>query len=370
MMRKVNLKYLCSIWMLLYLTYIPPGCISIRSLGKNPSGEALKKLEQLPNYRNGQFQNLDSTDNAVHKVKPARIFKAMFNRPETTTPSAPVPWVKTSLTGPAPAKPTVVWFGHSSVLVRSGKVNILIDPIFSSNAGPVPGMIKAFAGSTHYTADDMPMIDALIISHDHYDHLDYKTVKKLKDRIKKVVVPMGVGSHFIYWGFNPQNVVELNWNESFTLPDGTQITAAPARHRSNRTLAAKKTLWASYIIRTDGYRLFYSGDGGYGSHFKQIGQQYGPFDLALMECGQYSVNWSHHHMFPAQSAQAGADVQAKMIMPVHWGKFAESTHPWNESVKLLLPAAKNLNINVTVPKIGEPYTVGEPAKQQVWWNFK
>jgi L-ascorbate metabolism protein UlaG (beta-lactamase superfamily) len=350
------------------LMLITLGCGMVRSLGKNPEGNALLELQQLSIYKNGGFQNTDREDSS--KVNRGNALKAMFSRPESVTPQAPLPWVNTDVKALNVGAPTLIWFGHSSVLIKTQTRNILIDPIFSNHAGPIPGMIKAFKGSKHYSADDMPVIDVLIISHDHYDHLDYRTIKKLRNRIKKVVVPKGVGSHFLYWGFKPENITELNWNESYTLPDGIKVTATPARHRSNRTFAANKTLWASYVIQTGAYRLFYSGDGGYGNHFKQIGKQYGPFNLALMECGQYSVNWPSHHMHPTQSAQAAHDLQAQMIEPVHWAKFAESTHPWNEPVSLLIPAAESLGITVNTPRIGEPYTVGTPAKTTVWWAFE
>ncbi|MFD1256765.1 MBL fold metallo-hydrolase [Mucilaginibacter terrae] len=344
------------------------GCGMVRSLGKNPKGEDLLKLQQLPNYLSGSFQNMDGEDSSG--VNRGNALKSIFNKPESVTPLAPVPWVKTDVKKLAVTSPTVVWFGHSSVLIKTISGNILIDPIFSNHAGPIPGMVKAFKGTKHYNADDMPDIDVLIISHDHYDHLDYRTVKKLRHRIKMVVVPKGVGSHFKYWGFKPENITELNWNESYTLPGGLKVTATPAHHRSNRTFAQNKTLWASYVIQAGAYRLFYSGDGGYGSHFKQIGQQYGPFNLALMECGQYNKNWAHHHMHPTQTAQAAYDLQARMIQPVHWAKFAESTHPWNEPASLIIPAAGQLGIPVNTPRIGEPYVLGTAVKNTVWWAFE
>jgi L-ascorbate metabolism protein UlaG (beta-lactamase superfamily) len=369
-MKNLFLKYFTGIPFLLLLVIAPIGCGIVKSLGRNPKGDALTQLQALPNYKNGEFKNLDNSNNGTQQVKGGNALKAMFNRPESVTPQIALPWVKTDLKNMVVPRPTVVWFGHSSVLIKTPEGNILIDPVFSNHAGPVPGMIKAFKGSTHYDTDDMPEIDVLLISHDHYDHLDYRTVKKLKNRIKKVVVPKGVGSHFVYWGFDPKNIIELNWNEAFTLPSGLKVTATPAHHRSNRTFAQNKTLWASYVIQTNGYRLFYSGDGGYSSHFKQIGQQYGPFNLALMECGQYNENWPHHHMHPSQTAQAAADLQARMIQPVHWAKFAESAHPWNEPVNVLLPAAEKLGIEVSTPQIGEPYTVDTPAKRTVWWAFE
>jgi L-ascorbate metabolism protein UlaG (beta-lactamase superfamily) len=322
----------------------------------------------LPNYKDGTFHNLEGDDSV--EINGFKALKSILNRSETVRPFNRLPFIKTDLKNLKVQAPTVVWFGHSSLFIKSNQGTVLIDPIFSNHAGPVPGMVKAFRGSTSYNVDDMPAIDVLLISHDHYDHLDYKTVKKLKDRIQKVVVPIGVGSHFLRWGFDPKRIIELNWAESALLPGGIEITATPARHRSNRTIETDKTLWASYLIKTDGYRLFYSGDGGYGSHFKKIGQQYGPFDLALMECGQYSPNWPTHHMTPEQTAQAAADLQAKIVQPVHWAKFAESHHPWNEPVVRLIAAASKFEFEVSIPEIGQPYRVGSPPKKSVWWNME
>lgn len=344
------------------------GCGLFNSLGENPKGDRLSAIEKLPNYKNGKFHNLDGDDSV--KINGFKALNSMLNRRENVRPFQRLPFIKTDLKLLKVTAPTVVWFGHSSLLIKSTEGTILIDPIFSNHAGPVPGMIKAFAGSKEYTADDMPDIDVLLISHDHYDHLDYRTVKKLRTRIKKVVVPIGVGSHFLHWGFDPNQIIELNWEQSTSLAGAIKITATPAKHRSNRTLASDKTLWASYVINVSGFQLFYSGDGGYGTHFKQIGKRYGPFDLALMECGQYSPNWPTHHMRPEETAQAAYDLQAKMLQPVHWGKFAESDHPWSEPVNLLMPAAKRLNLEVNVPQIGQPYTVGQPANKTVWWSFE
>lgn len=350
------------------------GCNAIKAVGKNPAGEELKRIELLPNYRNGQFQNLDTTvqqTTAVNQKRKPRwtyLFKFLKGQSKELLPSKPLLVVNTDLVNSTFDKPTVIWFGHSSFLLKTGAANILFDPSFSGFAGPFKGAIKAFEGSNVYDERDMPVIDALVISHDHYDHLDYLTVKRLRKKVKRVVVPIGVGSHFRYWGFPSEMITELNWNDSVRLTNGITITATPAHHRSNRTFKQKKTLWASYVIRADGYKIFYSGDSGYSEHFKRIGLQYGPFDLAMMECGQYNVKWPQSHMFPQQTAQAALDVDAAMTIPVHWGKYAESEHAWNEPVNLLKKAADSLDVQVTVPLIGMPYTIGDVIKMPDWWN--
>ena len=344
-------------------------CGPIRSVGRNPKGAALNGWDTLPNYKKGAFQNLtERLDSAVTYKR----WLFLHKRPSTIRPSKPLPWVKTDLKTLAAPAPTVVWFGHSSLLIKTGQGNILIDPIFSNHAGPVPGLVTAFKGTMTYNAEDMPPIDVLIISHDHYDHLDFRTLKKLKSRIKMAIVPVGVGADLRYWGFDRKKILELNWNQSATLPGGLTVTAAPAQHKSNRTTynTANKTLWASYVIQAGQYKLFYGGDGGYGPHFKQIAKQYGPFDLALLECGQYSPNWAWTHLTFGETAKAATDLQARLLQPIHWGKFVAADHPWNEPIEKLIPAAEKAGIQLNVPRIGEPYTLGDAPKRTVWWDFE
>ncbi|RKR85315.1 L-ascorbate metabolism protein UlaG (beta-lactamase superfamily) [Mucilaginibacter gracilis] len=341
------------------------GCGVIKSMGNNPDGAALARLDTLPNYKDSGFQNLVKRPDST--VKHNRLFSILSNRRQPIRPCYKLPWVKTNLKTLAASAPTVVWFGHSSLLIKTIDCNILIDPVFSNHAGPVPGVMRAFGGTKHYHAKDMPPIDVLIISHDHYDHLDYRTFKKLRASIKMAVVPMGVGSHLIYWGFDPGKIIELNWNQSVTLP-GVIVTATPAQHHSNRKFTQHdKTLWASYVIQLGSYRLFYGGDGGYGTHFEQIGRRYGPFDLALLECGQY--NQPYVHLGLGQPAQAAVDLRARLLQPIHWAKFPEANHPWDEPIETLLQAAQKLGVQVNVPRIGEPYTLGDPPRQVIWWDF-
>ena len=313
-----------SIMPILVLAAVPVcGCNPIRSLGKNPEGEAQRRIEMLPNYKNGQFQNIDQTVRQVVAVPAGRrprwlgLLKFFNGQSKALLPSKPLPAVDTDLINTNFEKPTVVWFGHSSFLLKARAANILFDPSFSGFAGPFKGAIKAFDGSNVYNHKDMPVIDALVISHDHYDHLDYLTVKKLRKKIKRVIVPVGVGGHFIRWGFPKEIITELNWDDSVKITDQITITATPAHHRSNRTFKTKKTLWASYVIKAEGYKIYFSGDSGFSRHFKMIGEQYGPFDLAMMECGQYNVKWPQSHMFPHQTAQASADLGAAMTIPIH-----------------------------------------------------
>ncbi|HVF82028.1 MAG TPA: MBL fold metallo-hydrolase [Flavisolibacter sp.] len=358
----------------LSILLFPLSCQPIKSLGKNPSGDELKKIETLPNYKAGEFQNLeriqvDSNNTGRRGPRWTSLLKYLLGKPKTTQPPGTLPSVLSDLKNTAYPKPTVIWFGHSSFLLKTATANILVDPNFSGYAGPLRGMITAFKGSNVYDAGDMPIIDALVISHDHYDHLDYETVRQLRKKVKRVIVPIGVGSHFLKWGYKPQSITELNWNESISLNGKVKLTATPAHHRSNRTFASRKTLWASYVIEADGYKIFYSGDTGYSKHFRLIGERYGPFDLAMMECGQYNKRWSQSHMHPTQTAKAATDLKTSLIIPVHWGKFAESDHVWNEPVQLLLKSADSLQLPVVIPFIGQPYTIGDTLRQDAWWDL-
>lgn len=372
-MNSSTVKLCAKAFALVIFFLLPTGCKPIISLGKNPSGEKLRRIESLPNYQDGQFQNLEpSTAPATNrkKMKWTGIIKHILNRPAVAKPDHILPTMLTNLKTPPLEKPSVIWFGHSSFLLKAKSGTILFDPTFSGYAGPFPGMITAFEGTNHYTVKDLPPIDVLVISHDHYDHLDYTTVRQLRKKVKRVIVPIGVGSHLLHWGYKPEQITELNWHDFVQVNDSLRITATPAHHRSNRTFTQRKTLWSSYVIQAGSYKIYFSGDTGYSKHFDLIGKRYGPFDLAMLECGQYNVKWPQSHLFPWQTARAAQDLKTRVMVPIHWGKFAESTHPWDEPVELLLKSADSLGIAVSVPFIGQPVVVGDTIVQEPWWRMQ
>ena len=263
-------------------------------------------------------------------------------------------------------KPVIVWFGHSSYFIHINGKNILVDPVFSGYASPFSFTGKSFKGSDVFTVDDLPAIDLLILTHDHYDHLDYTTVRKLRSKTKAICTSAGVGSHLRYWGIDPAIITEFDWWDRKQIAEITLI-AAPARHFSGRSLVRNKTLWSSFILIAGDYRVYIGADSGYDSHFKTIGEKYGPFDIAILECGQYNEWWPYIHMMPEETVQASIDLKAKVLMPVHWGKFALGLHPWDEPVTRVVAKAKELNVQITTPLIGQPVILNEslPAKQ--WW---
>jgi len=341
----------------------------LRSMGKDPSGARLKRVQQSPNYRDGIFQNQSITLVMNEKGDFFKTFWKFLNKPKAVKPPSPLPSVKTDLKNLPDGNPVIVWFGHSSYLIKIDGKHILVDPVFSGYASPVKlGSAKNFDGTNVYGVDDMPPIDILLITHDHYDHCDYETVLKLNSKTTHIITSLGVGSHFEYWGFDTNKVTELDWNESAEKIEGIKLTAAPARHFSGRSFKRAKTLWSSFILKTKNHSIYIGADSGYDKHFKEIGANYGPFDIAILECGQYNEAWKAIHMMPEETAQASLDLNAKVLLPVHWGKFSLSLHPWNEPIERVTKKAEVLGVQITTPMIGEPIIVGEIYPARKWWR--
>lgn len=341
--------------------------MSLKITGKLPSGKHLEQLKHSPNYKNGAFQNLSPTAMKPEGVSYWKMTREFFKKHPDTAPPKRLPAVKTDLKHLTEDGPVVVWFGHSSYLLRIEGRNFLIDPVFSGNAAPLSFMVKAFPGSNEYKAEDMPPIDYLVLTHDHYDHLDFYTIQKLRTRVKKVVCSLGVGAHLKYWGYNKEIITELDWWQDIKPEAGIQITAAPARHFSGRGLKRAQSLWSSFIVKTSSHTIYLGGDSGYDTHFKNIGNKFGPFDLAILESGQYNVMWPLIHMMPEETVQAARDLKARVLLPVHWAKFRLSMHRWNEPILRILNAAKELDQPVIHPKIGEPVYLDKPFKGEEWW---
>ena len=264
----------------------------------------------------------------------------------------------------------LIWFGHSAFLLQMNNKTILIDPMFGDVPAPHPWLGgNRFSSTLPIAVDKLPNIDAVIISHDHYDHLDYGSIKKLKDKVGMFYVPLGVGVHLKAWDVSPEKIVELDWWQEAKHED-LVFRCTPAQHFSGRKFSNRQsTLWSSWIISSITENIFFSGDSGYGPHFKEIGERYGPFDFAMMECGQYNKMWPDVHMFPEETAQAGIDIKAAQIMPIHWGAFKLAMHPWKDPVQRVVAKAKELNIPVITPKIGEPFLINDNATANTnWWE--
>lgn len=264
----------------------------------------------------------------------------------------------------------LIWFGHSTFLLQINGKSILLDPMFGAVPAPSPLLgSKRFSKNLPIEIEKLPKIDAVILSHDHYDHLDYGSILKLKDKVEVFYVPLGVGVHLSEWGVEPDRIKELDWWEEVNFK-GLTLACTPAQHFSGRGLTdGGKTLWSSWVVKSASESIFFSGDSGYGPHFKEIGKKYGPFDFAMMECGQYNTLWQEIHMLPEETAQAGVDVKARAIMPIHWGAFKLAMHPWSEPVERLSIKAAELNMPVVTPRIGEPVVLNQGLMAvEEWWN--
>jgi len=344
--------------------------MSLKITGKSPSGKHLEKLKQSPNYKKSAFQNLSDTPMKPDDISYWKIMKEFIHKNKNTAPPGLLPSVKTDLTNLNSSKPIIVWFGHSSYFIRIENKNFLIDPVFSGNAAPLSFMIKAFPGSNIYKPEDMPAIDYLILTHDHYDHLDFKTVRKLRNKVNKIYCSLGVSSHLKYWGFDINKITEMDWWDSIQLDKNISLTAAPARHFSGRGIKRGQTFWSSFILKTKDHNLYLGGDSGYDSHFKEIGDKYGPFDIAILEAGQYNAMWPLIHMMPEETVQAAVDLKATSLLPVHWGKFTLALHAWDEPIKRVMEKAESLNMKVYSPKIGQPLILEDVFKTENWWELQ
>jgi L-ascorbate metabolism protein UlaG (beta-lactamase superfamily) len=343
--------------------------MSLRITGRLPSGKHLEKLKRSPNYKKGSFQNLSPTPMIADDASYWKMMKDFFKKSKDTAPPGLLPAIKTDLDNLKSSEPVIVWFGHSSYFIRIENKNILVDPVFSGNAAPLSFMVKAFPGSNIYKAEDMPAIDYLILTHDHYDHLDFKTIRKLRNKVDRICCSLGISSHLKHWGVDGNKITEMDWWETQLLEDSISLTAAPARHFSGRGIKRGQTLWSSFILKTSTSNLYLGGDSGYDSHFKGIGIKYGPFDIAILEAGQYNTMWPLIHMMPEETVQAAVDLKAKALLPVHWGKFTLAMHSWTDPVTRVLAAAKEFDMKVFTPKIGQPLMLDDNFQPDNWWNF-
>jgi L-ascorbate metabolism protein UlaG (beta-lactamase superfamily) len=340
-----------------------------KRFGKNPAGERLERIKKSPNYKNGEFQNLTNTPQlAEGKTIPGIIYDKLFKKFPNLKPLDQIPSIKTDIHQLDPNTDVLIWFGHSSYYLQVNGIKILVDPVFSGNASPIANSIKSFEGSNNYSVFDFPDLDYLFISHDHYDHLDYKTIIQLKDKVETVICGLGVGSHFEYWGYDASKIIEKDWYESLELKNNLTLHIEPARHFSGRTLAKNKTLWVSFVLKTPNLTLFLGGDSGYESHYEAIGQKHGPFDLAIMENGQYNESWPFIHHTPDQVLKAAKDLKAKRVLPVHSGKFNLSSHPWDEPLRRLSELNEDGGVRLLTPMIGEVLELGDLDKHfNDWW---
>ncbi|MFH4815093.1 MBL fold metallo-hydrolase [Vibrio alginolyticus] len=258
--------------------------------------------------------------------------------------------------------------GHSSVLMKLDGKLVMTDPVFSDRASPVQWAGPKRFHQTPITIEDLPTIDVVVISHDHYDHLDKASIKVLGDKVGTFLVPLKVGQLLVNWGVPKEKVIELDWWESHSV-DGIEYTLTPTQHFSGRGLTDRDTtLWGSWVINAQQHKVFFSGDSGYFNGFKEIGEKYGPFDFTMIETGAYNELWSDIHMFPEQSVQAHIDVQGKVMMPIHNSTFDLSMHDWNEPMQRALDISEERGVTLVSPEIGQRLAIAEPQPAKAWWQ--
>ncbi len=330
------------------------------------------RMEQAMNsghFSDGIFTNLQPTS----VMLPGTFFKTMRRMMfggETRVPPGPVPVVEVdpgNLSGEPAGRARAVWLGHSTVYLELAGRRILLDPVWADRASPSPLVGPMRSHPVPIALEALPPLDAVIISHDHYDHLDKKTVLRLASRGTRFIMPLGVGAHFEAWGIPAGQVTELNWWESLSLWE-LEITATPSRHFSGRSLKRNKSLWASWVLAGPRSRVFYSGDSGDFDEISDIGEKYGPFDLTILEIGQYGENWPNVHFSPEKAVMAHRRLRGRRMLPVHWLTFSLSYHAWDEPIKRTVKSARAGGVELLTPRPGEILDIGKDYTFKPWWE--
>jgi len=328
-----------------------------------------------PIFKNGKFAN--PFPSKPVKMNPWKAMKIHLGEKGITRPSQPLPADSVDIEKAFPDEQTglyITWLGHSTFLMQIDGVRILIDPVFSNDVSPVPLLgVKRFQKKIPVSLDELPFIDAVFISHNHRDHLEMQTIMELAPNVGFFFVPLGVADILRGWGIDSAQIREYNWwQEGFVkgLSEQTlKFACTPARHFSGRSLTDwNKTLWASWVFIGPKHRVFYSGDTSYEFHFKQIGHHYGPFDLALIENGQYSIHWPDSHIMPEDGVKAFTELNGKYMLPVHWGSFNLSIHDWWEPIERASKAAQEKGVNLLTPRIGQTLSIDENPQTSPWWK--
>jgi len=360
----LSIAFLLALTIILFLNFSP-------QFGGKITDEQANNYEKSKNYKDGKFINRGEVEYIMSFSDFRKIIGNYANPQPNTVPEKNIETSPLDSFDLANFKDStrLIWFGHSTFLLQIENFNILIDPMFGETPSPLSFLgTKRFSKNLPITIEQLPEIDLVLISHDHYDHLDYSSITKLKDKTKLFFTPLGVGVHLEKWGIKKDQIVEHDWWQNSEIGK-LNFISTPAQHFSGRGLSDRaKTLWSSWVIKSKTVSIFFSGDSGYGDHFAEIGDKYGPFDLAMLESGQYNTIWPQVHMFPEEAVRAGLDLKAKKIMPIHWGAFKLSNHTWKDPINRFLKTANEFHVTVVVPAIGEPFSIRDSTEiNSQWW---
>jgi len=338
--------------------------------GDSSKGASKTIIKNSPNFIDGKFQNLTPTKMDFQKGEDYNS-NYITNTNIGKRPKKPLPSVKfNKMNFVENDDNSITWFGHSTILMKLDNNIIIADPVFH-NASPFPAILgpTPFEYENNISTKDLPnQIDIVLITHDHYDHLDYKTIKEIHSRVEKFLVPLGNKAHLIKWGVPDSKVEEFDWYDNSSY-ENIDFTFTPTRHFSGRALKDRfATLWGGWIIKSESNNFYISGDGGYSDEFKVIGNKYGPFDIVFIENGAYNQRWENIHLFPEQGVQASLDVLAKVALPIHWGKFSLSSHSWSEPIEKFAKEAEKSNLNFATPLIGQTFNIDGEIPNKHWWE--
>lgn len=340
-----------------------------KQFGGKLNQEHLTRYQNSPNWKDGKFQNLELTTMNIRLTEvPKLLYKQLIDR-KGRVPQQVLPIAKFDLEKflQPNKEPQFIWYGHSAVLMRWKNKTILFDPMLGDDSAPIaPFKAKRFSDNTLDLIKDFPEIDLLLMSHDHYDHLDYASIQLLKSKTKKYFVALGVARHLEAWGVDKNLIQEFDWWDKAAF-EGIQFTFTPSRHFSGRGIKDRaKSLWGGWAMLEEQSKVYWSGDGGYGNHFKEIGETFGGFDFGFMECGQYDEKWHAIHMYPEECVQAALDVNVKRALPVHWGGFALALHHWKDPIERFIAEAEIQKLQTLCPEIGTLNTYN--SKSSEWWK--
>ncbi|MCA0931878.1 MBL fold metallo-hydrolase [Lutimonas saemankumensis] len=337
--------------------------------GGKVSKNEKKLLKASKNWKKGKFLNLEKTTMELKLSGIPGLIRESNKTKKTQNPKSNLQILAFNNENfQKDGEPKFIWYGHSVLLLQINDRNLLIDPMFGPDASPVgPIRTKRFSESSLDLIDRLPELDAILLTHDHYDHLDFESIRKLKQKVDLFLVPLGVSRHLERWGIPKSLIQEFDWWDHTELFD-LKLTFTPSRHFSGRGLADRaRSLWGGWVIKSNSYAVYWSGDGGYGDHFKMVGEKLGPFNWGFMECGQYNQRWHQIHMYPEEAVQAALDSGVENAIPVHWGAFSLALHHWKDPITRFVKAAEQNKLKYTSPRIGAVVKVNDSSMEH-WWE--